>query len=91
MKKRLLSALLALSVLLGSMPVYALEDTTPATPDPATVSTTETAADAAAAQAVEQPFRPKDSEGGDVCRGTVRVPLRVQSNPNLQLFEVANS
>lgn len=48
MKKRLLSALLALSVLLGSMPVYALEDTTPATPDPATVSTTETAADAAA-------------------------------------------
>ena len=48
MKKRLLSALLALSVLLGSMPVYALEDATPATPDPATVSTTETAADAAA-------------------------------------------
>lgn len=51
MKKRLLSALLALSVLLGSMPVYALEDTTPATPDPATVSTTETAANAAASAA----------------------------------------
>ena len=45
----------------------------------------------AAAETVEKPLRPKDSEGGDVCRGTVRVPLRVQSNPNLQLFEVANS
>ena len=51
MKKRLLSALLALSVLLGSMPVYALEDATPATPDPATVSTTETAANGAASAA----------------------------------------
>ena len=29
-------------------------------------------------QTVEKPAKPKVSEGGDVGRGTVRVPLRVQ-------------
>lgn len=43
MKKRLLSALLALSVLMGSMPVYALEDTEPAAAVAAQTATPETA------------------------------------------------
>lgn len=43
MKKRLLSALLALAVLMGSMPVYALEDTEPAAAVAAQTATPETA------------------------------------------------
>lgn len=43
MKKRLLSALLALSVLIGSMPVYALEETKPAAAVAAQAATPETA------------------------------------------------
>lgn len=86
MKKRLLSALLALSVLIGAMPVYALEETEPAAAVAAQTATPETAEPAEttptpATQSVATPTPEAQSEATPTPEAQTDAPETTTPSP----------